>query len=198
MERKSLPGILDTGPLTRDVFAIRDAQVNLFIVRGPEGLVCIDTGWRPQAVMAGFDALHLDIHDVVAVLLTHGHWDHAQCSEVFTNARVYQGRGGKPAKSPRILVRNRECISVAGLEARAIATPGHTPDSMSWLIDGRYLFTGDAIFLRKGKVFPFPSKFNDDQEMARRSIRKLSRLKGIEHLITAHTGATNNYKDAFR
>ncbi len=34
-----------------------------------------------------------------------------------------------------------------GPEVRAIHTPGHTPGSTSYLIDGRYLISGDAVFI---------------------------------------------------
>jgi glyoxylase-like metal-dependent hydrolase (beta-lactamase superfamily II)/rhodanese-related sulfurtransferase len=34
-----------------------------------------------------------------------------------------------------------------GPEVRAIHTPGHTPGSTSYMVDGRYLITGDTVFI---------------------------------------------------
>jgi glyoxylase-like metal-dependent hydrolase (beta-lactamase superfamily II) len=38
-------------------------------------------------------------------------------------------------------------FSEAGPEVKVIHTPGHTPGSTSYLIDGKYLITGDTIFI---------------------------------------------------
>ena len=39
-----LPGLLETGAIGDGVWAIRDGVVNLFIVKGPAGLLCLDAG----------------------------------------------------------------------------------------------------------------------------------------------------------
>lgn len=39
-------------------------------------------------------------------------------------------------------------IPVGSLSARKIETPGHTPGSMSLLVNDRYLLTGDTVFVR--------------------------------------------------
>lgn len=40
------------------------------------------------------------------------------------------------------------CLSSGGPEVRAIFTPGHTPGSTTYLIDNKYLITGDTVFIR--------------------------------------------------
>ena len=90
-----------------------------------------------------------------------------------------------------------QTLTAGGLSVRVIGTPGHTLDSVSYVVDGRHLFTGDALRLRRGKVAPFPTKFNHDQASTKDSIRRLARLTGIEWLMTAHTGATSDVAAAF-
>lgn len=182
-----LPGLLETGAVNDRIMAVRDGLVNFFVVRGTDGLVCIDAGWRPQSITTGFEKLGLRIDDVAAVFLTHAHWDHARCADLYPNAHVY------PADQEIGVARE-----IAGLTIQSIATPGHTDDSASYLVDGKYLFTGDAIFMRKGRAHLFPSKHNRDQDAARESIRKLARLRVIECVLTAHTGAAFDADEAFR
>lgn len=185
-----LPGLLDTGPVDDRVTAIRDGLVNFYVVKGPEGLVCVDAGWRQHSVRLGFKQAGLEMRDVAAVFLTHGHWDHARGSTLFNDADVFAG-------GERGRMRDNQVVKVAGLEIRAIEAPGHTSDSVCYLVDGRYLFTGDALRLRRGRVVPFPTKFNHDHDAAKISIRKLAQIEGVERLLTAHTGTTTDLNTAF-
>lgn len=191
-----LPGLLETGTVEGPIMAIRDGLVNLYVVRGPEGLVCVDAGWRPHSIMHGFEKLGLDIEDVAAVFLTHHHWDHARGAGIYPKARIYAA--GKTAEAAVKLIADGDRVTAAGLPVRVIGTPGHTADSVCYLVDERFLFTGDALRLRRGKAAPFPSKFNQDQDAARGSARKLARIPGIELLLTAHTGASLDVAGAFQ
>ena len=44
-------------------------------------------------------------------------------------------------------VNDGDTLRVGGVELRAIATPGHTPESFSWLVEGSKLLTGDTLFI---------------------------------------------------
>ncbi|MEN6626717.1 MAG: MBL fold metallo-hydrolase [Candidatus Sumerlaeia bacterium] len=196
----ALPGLLETGAVNDRIMAVRDGLVNFFVVRAPDGLVLVDAGWRQESVAAGFEKLGLRIEDVAAVFLTHAHWDHARCADLYPNAKVFPGHATLPSggclnSADREIGVPRE---IAGLIIKAIATPGHTPDSVCYLVDGKYLFTGDTIFMRNGRAHLFPSRHNRDQDAARHSIRKLARLEGIECILTAHTGAAFDADEAFR
>jgi glyoxylase-like metal-dependent hydrolase (beta-lactamase superfamily II) len=104
---------------------------------------------------------------------------------------------GPPLKATRT-VRDGQTLDVAGATVKVIGTPGHTPGSVSYLLEGRFLFTGDTLRLRRGEVLPFLPCFNSDQRALDRSIRRLARLDGTEWLMTAHSGATGNWDKAFR
>jgi len=86
----------------------------------------------------------------------------------------------------------------AGIRVQAIATPGHTPGSTSFLVNDSVLFTGDTLVLQDGLVRPFYRLFNMDTAAQRDSIRKLARLEEVALLCNAHTGCTSKYARAMK
>ncbi len=82
------------------------------------------------------------------VLDTHTHADHVTAaSELRQRCGAKLANGAKgPACSDRHLGHG-EVLEVAGLTVKALATPGHTPDSTSFLV-GNHVFTGDALLIR--------------------------------------------------
>src|SRR5262245_55428324 len=51
------------------------------------------------------------------------------------------------AEFPHRAVRDGDTLCVGSVELRAIETPGHTPESMCWLVGGTKLLTGDTLFI---------------------------------------------------
>jgi len=75
------------------------------------------------------------------------------------------------AAFPHRAVRDGEVLRVGSLELRAIETPGHTPESISWLVieDGRpsKLMTGDTLFIGDvGRPDLAGSRGHTSEEMA--------------------------------
>jgi glyoxylase-like metal-dependent hydrolase (beta-lactamase superfamily II) len=205
IRRLFCPGLLDTGPVCDGLMAIRDGMVNFYVIKAPVGLVCIDTGSRPSCAARGFEMLGLNTADVTAVLLTHLHWDHARCLQLFPEAEVLVGARETPPFLMRRWIRGRhlehlegdQTLSLGGLTVRVIDTPGHTPGSVSYVISENMLFTGDALRLKRGKVVPFLSCFNQDGRTHNESIRRLAEIEGLECLLTAHTGVSRDIDGAF-
>lgn len=199
------PGLLETGPVSETLLAIRDCWVNFFVVKAPGGLLCVDTGWRAANVSRSFERLGLDILEVKAVFLTHLHWDHARCLSLFKQAEIYVGEHEQPhffmkkalAAQPIQRMQDGQTLSVCSCDIRALATPGHTPGSVSYLVGNSLLFTGDTLRLKHGRVVPSPSCFNQDGRTLEASLRKLSGVKGVECLLTAHSGTSNKPVEAF-
>jgi glyoxylase-like metal-dependent hydrolase (beta-lactamase superfamily II) len=94
-------------------------------------------------------------------------------------------------------VENGQVVTLSGLKVEGILTPGHTPGAMSYLINDKYLFTGDTMSLAEGKGDLFNDFFNMDSEQQRISLRRLATLSEVEYIFTAHYGVADDYGQVF-
>ena len=94
-----------------------------------------------------------------------------------------------------VLLKDNDVVTVGSIKVRAIATPGHTPGSMSYLVDEAILFCGDAFKLIDDKVYPI-KHYTMDTERQKESIRKLAGLDNVCLACTAHRGYTEKFSEA--
>jgi glyoxylase-like metal-dependent hydrolase (beta-lactamase superfamily II) len=99
---------------------------------------------------------------VALVLLTHRHHDHA------AGARRFAELTGAPVRAldPSLVLGSEalgdgDVVAAAGCELRVVATPGHTSDSLSFLldgpgVDGPAVLTGDTVLGRGTTVIAHP------------------------------------------
>jgi glyoxylase-like metal-dependent hydrolase (beta-lactamase superfamily II) len=82
------------------------------------------------------------------------------------------------------LLRDGDALRIGALDARVIATPGHTPDSLSYLI-GDALFVGDTLFAPAAGTArcDFPG---GSAAMLYRSIRRLYELPEATRVFLCH------------
>lgn len=87
---------------------------------------------------------------VTKVIETHGHWDHIGAVTAVRDAGYEVGVTEADASmlpSYDYLLEDSSVISVGRLRLHTIATPGHTPGSMSFRVEGSpVLFSGDTLF----------------------------------------------------
>jgi hydroxyacylglutathione hydrolase len=206
---------VETGQVTEHVYAVRVRDVNMFIYTDGEHAVAIDAAYAGDALFEELKRLPIPPESVTHLFLTHADVDHAGGLDAFPGAQIYLSKDeeqmidGTTARlfglyhSPRLaraysLLDDGDIVTVGTTRVRAVATPGHTPGAMSFVVNDRVLFSGDTLALRNGRVYPFYRLFNKDTATQRESIRKLASLQGIDLLCTAHTGCTRDYARAMQ
>lgn len=186
-EQKAM-NALETGEVLPGIYAVNNGFVNCFFIQNGDTYIAIDTGSDAGEVEEGLRQLGIASNDVTAVLMTHTHGDHTAGLSVFDKATVY---GMKPSVVDKLLS-DGEIFTVDGKEIQCISTPGHADDSVCYLYDGKHLFVGDNMSLKDNKVGLFNSVYNKSDDQQRIDIAKLAGLNGIEYIITAHYGYTDN------
>lgn len=87
---------------------------------------------------------------VRSVIETHGHWDHIQAVPAMRDAGYEVAVTAEDAEmlpSYDSLMRDDEQITVGRLRLRTVHTPGHTPGSICFRLEGTpVLFSGDTLF----------------------------------------------------
>ncbi len=130
---------------------------NTWVLREPGSSVSVVVD--PGPVEEG----HLDLVDEVAgdvglILLTHHHFDHSETAAELAERKGCAVRAVDPAycvgADPLV---DGEALSVGGLDLRVVTTPGHTADSVSFVVPAeKALLTGDMVLGRGTTVVAYP------------------------------------------
>ena len=155
------------GPMTLE-------GTNTWVLRAPgaEGCVVVDPGPLHEEHLAAV-AAH---GPVEVVLLTHGHADHSEGAARFAELT------GAPVRAldPRHRLGDEglvegDVVAAAGLEVRVLHTPGHTSDSLSFVLDDAVL-TGDTVLGRGTTVVAHPDGVLADYLESLRRLQDLGEL----------------------
>jgi glyoxylase-like metal-dependent hydrolase (beta-lactamase superfamily II) len=104
------------------------------------------------------DAVAEAAGDVAVVLLTHHHLDHSEAARAFAERVGCGVRALDPAyRLGSEGLGEGDVVRVGDLEVHVVATPGHTADSLSFLIPTeRTVLTGDTVLGRGTTVVAHP------------------------------------------
>ncbi len=138
------------GPLTLRKRSVEEFDNNVYLLgcTKTRAALLVDAAARPDLILEMADGW-----DLVAIVQTHGHWDHIRAWDdlVTAGVEVWGHRGDVEmfGKDPAKLVEHGERIAVGEIEVEVIHTSGHTPGSTQYLAHGEavpHLITGDSLF----------------------------------------------------
>jgi len=158
-----------TGEIMPGIYAIKTGgngiqTVNAFLFEVDGKYMMIDAGANLAQTENQLRTLGISADDVVAVFITHSDDDHVGALGLFGSDIIQAMSDG-------------EVMEVSGISVQCIYTPGHTEDSVCYLMDGKYLFTGDAFFNPRY-----------DRELHAISKTKILETEGVEWVFTGHFG----------
>jgi hydroxyacylglutathione hydrolase len=195
--------VVPTGVIRPGLAVVRTGTVNFYMVWAGDAVVAFDSGYGAAAIRRELARVGVRPDDVTHVFLSHSDIDHVGGSRLFRNARVYLSAAELPlatgqvsraltirTRAPRRdwgLLDDGDVVQVGSSYVRAISCPGHTPGSMSFLVDETQLFTGDALAVKQGRTFRGRRLYTMDFDERNRSVAKLIGI-GASAIFTAHSG----------
>jgi glyoxylase-like metal-dependent hydrolase (beta-lactamase superfamily II) len=130
---------------------------NTWVLRAPDSSrsVVVDPGPPDPGHL---DAVAEAAGDVAVVLLTHHHLDHSEAARAFAERVGCGVRALDPAyRLGSEGLGEGDVVAVDDLEVHVVATPGHTADSLSFVIPSeRTVLTGDTVLGRGTTVVAHP------------------------------------------
>ncbi len=157
-------------------YVVGMVQTNCYIVINDETKECfiIDPGASGKQIA---EKLRQDSLIPVAVLLTHGHFDHAASAKTLAkefDIKIYAHEEEadtlrdpqknvswmiqlKESYDADVFLKDEEVIKLAGFEIKVLHTPGHTQGGCCYYIaEEAVVFTGDTLFAQSVGRTDFP------------------------------------------
>lgn len=218
---------LNTGRIDENVACVREWVANIFFYCKGNTTIMIDAGYNYDRLEEKMNRLGIDPKSIRHILITHQDTDHvgaveADSSGLFKKAKLYIGEienrylTGEvrrkviyhlyklpqvTIKNEKVLLSDGEIIDIDGIKIECFLVPGHTWGHMVYLIDDKYLFTGDTIWFGADGGYSFISALAENNNLAVKSLATLEKKLRERNLhpmfITGHTGWTDNIDFAF-
>lgn len=218
---------LNTGWIDEHVACVREWVANIFFYRKGDTTIMIDAGYNYDRLEEKMGWLGIEPQSIRHILITHQDTDHVGAVEadspgLFRQATLYIGKtenryltGEVRRKviyhlyklpqvtipNDKVLLRDGEIFQIGEIKIECFEVPGHTWGHMVYLIDDKYLFTGDTIWFGADGGYSFISALAEDNKLAVRSLAALEQKlqkRGLHPVfITGHTGWSDNFSFVF-
>jgi glyoxylase-like metal-dependent hydrolase (beta-lactamase superfamily II) len=188
------------GPMTLD-------GTNTWILGGGGRSIVVDPGPRDERHLRAVADAAGEVADTV---LTHSHLDHSEGVVRFAELTGSAVRAADPAYAIAVDAGDGRLdhgfeTTVGELTVRAVATPGHTSDSMSLLVTSRrgaWLLTGDMVLGRGTTVITHPDgdlgAYLDSLDLMLALVREhdvTAILPGHGPVVTDPAGLLGSYRE---
>ncbi len=173
------------GPLLNNVYLLWDVDGN--------DAAIIDPGIGSDDLLARVEERQLRLR---YVLLTHRHYDHVDCAELFRerfgaplvlhqdDAALLEEQLGIV---PDMLLGGGEELALGSLTIRTLHTPGHSAGGMCFLVED-VLFAGDTLFAGSVGRSDFPD--SDGEALLKAVAAKILPLPDATRVLPGHGEAT--------
>lgn len=135
---------IEVGPMSNFSYIIADDNNKFAAI--------VDPSWDLEKI---FTTLEEKNWQAKMIINTHNHFDHIQGNEQIaaaTGAPILQyTQSGQ--KGNHVTVSDGEQIKLGAIVITVLHTPGHSKESICLLVDGKFVFTGDTLFVENcGRV----------------------------------------------
>ena len=153
-----------------NIIELHYSNTNTYLIQGSKGYLLFDTGWAGSfpAFCKSLGEAGVKLSDISMILISHYHPDHmgiageitdkgpvllvcdVQRSFLHSSDHIFEKENRKdyvPIDDGKVRVisisDSRKVLGEIGIDGEIIATPGHSDDSISLLLDSGELFVGD-------------------------------------------------------
>ena len=171
--------LLKAGSIERDLAGIiLDARSSVTLIKTERGWIIVDTGQvgDEEEILKALVDLGLEKSDINIIVNTHSHPDHCANNRLFSQAKTIYPKDGE--------------LIAPGV--RALVTPGHSPDSISVVVDAtiqqgdemaptsrRVVIAGDALPTLGNFQKRVPPAVHYDRALAVASMNKIIEMADI-------------------
>lgn len=219
---------LNTGYIDEHVASLREWVANIFFYTKNGNTIMIDAGYNYDRLEEKMSWLNLNPKEIEHILITHQDTDHMGAVEkdselLFKSAtlyigeienryligesrrRVFHGLYKLPkvkTDNKKVLLKDGQVFYIHDIKIESILVPGHTWGHMVFLIDDKYLFTGDTIWFGADGGYSFLSTLAEDNNLSVQSLARLEQIIKAKQrdikIITGHTGYSDDLDFAFK
>ncbi len=183
---------LNTGRIDDHVSCVREYVANIFFYTKNGKTIMIDARYNYERLEEKMKWLDLAPESIDTILITHQDTDHMGALEVDTELlfkdatiylseienryliaevrrKVYGGLYKLPlvkTENKKVLLRDGQIFNIGDIKIECFLVPGHTWGHLCYLIDDKYLFTGDTIWFGPDGGYSFLDALAEDNELA--------------------------------